>query len=112
EVLSRRSDMQTHLVMSAGAETTIRYETGRDPADVAALADVTHAEKDLAAPLASGSFLTDGMVIAPCSMRTLSGVANSAADNLITPPAPPHLNERRRLVLVVREAPPHAAHPR
>src|SRR5262249_43309096 len=76
EVRSRGSDTQPPLAMSAGAETTIRYETGRDPADVAALADVTHAEKDLAAPLASGSFLTDGMVIAPCSMRTLSGVAN------------------------------------
>src|SRR5262249_29638470 len=111
EVLSRRSDMQTHLVMSAGAETTIRYETGRDPAAVAALADVTHGERDLAAPLASGSFLTDGMVIAPCSMRTLSGVANSAADNLITRAADVHLKERRRLVLVVRETPLHAGHP-
>jgi polyprenyl P-hydroxybenzoate/phenylacrylic acid decarboxylase-like protein len=110
EVLADRPDTQTHLVLSAGAETTIRYETGRDPADVAALADVTYAEKDLAAPLASGSFLTDGMVIAPCSMRTLSGVANSAADNLITRAADVHLKERRRLVLVVRETPLHAGH--
>jgi polyprenyl P-hydroxybenzoate/phenylacrylic acid decarboxylase-like protein len=110
EVLAARSDTQTHLVMSSGAGTTIRYETGRDPADVAALADVAYDERDLAAPLASGSFLTDGMVIAPCSMRTLSGVANSAADNLITRAADVHLKERRRLVLLVRETPLHAGH--
>jgi len=110
EVLAARPDTQAHLVMSSGAETTIRYETGRDPADVAGLADVTYDERDLAAPLASGSFLTDGMVIAPCSMRTLSGVANSAADNLITRAADVHLKERRRLVLVVRETPLHAGH--
>ena len=110
EVLRARPDVETHLVMSSGAETTIRYETGRDPADVATLADVTYGERDLAASLASGSFLTAGMVVAPCSMRTLSGVANSAADNLITRAADVHLKERRPLVLVVRETPLHAGH--
>jgi len=110
EVLGARPDVETHLVMSSGAETTIRYETGRDPADVATLADVTYGERDLAASLASGSFLTAGMVVAPCSMRTLSGVANSAADNLITRAADVHLKERRPLVLVVRETPLHAGH--
>jgi flavin prenyltransferase len=110
EVLGARPDVQTHLVMSGGAETTIRYETGRDPAEVASLADASYDERDVAAALASGTFLTDGMVIAPCSMRTLSGVANSAADNLITRAADVHLKERRRLVLVVRETPLHAGH--
>jgi 4-hydroxy-3-polyprenylbenzoate decarboxylase len=110
EVLRARPDVETHLVMSSGAETTIRYETGRDPVDVATLADVTYGERDLAASLASGSFLTAGMVVAPCSMRTLSGVANSAADNLITRAADVHLKERRPLVLVVRETPLHAGH--
>ena len=110
EVLGARPDVETHLVMSSGAETTIRYETGRDPSDVAALADVTYGERDLAASLASGTFLTAGMVVAPCSMRTLSGVANSAADNLITRAADVHLKERRPLVLVVRETPLHAGH--
>jgi flavin prenyltransferase len=110
EVLAERSDVETHLVMSSGAETTIRYETGREPADVAKLADVTYGERDLAAAVASGSFLTHGMVVAPCSMRTLSGVANSAADNLLVRAADVHLKERRPLVLVVRETPLHAGH--
>ena len=110
EVLGARPDVETHLVVSSGAETTIRYETGRDPGEVATLADVTYGERDLAASLASGTFLTAGMVVAPCSMRTLSGVANSAADNLITRAADVHLKERRPLVLVVRETPLHAGH--
>lgn len=110
EVLAARGDVETHLVMSSSAETTIRYETGRDPAEVAALADVAYGERELAATLASGSFLTGGMVVAPCSMRTLSGVANSANDNLIVRAADVHLKERRRLVLVVRETPLHAGH--
>lgn len=110
EVLAARDDVETHLVMSSGAETTIRYETGREPAEVAELADVTYGERELAAPVASGSFLTHAMVVAPCSMRTLSGVANSAADNLIVRAADVHLKERRPLVLVVRETPLHAGH--
>jgi 4-hydroxy-3-polyprenylbenzoate decarboxylase len=110
EVLRGLPGVETHLVMSTAAETTIRYETGRDPADVAALADAAHAERDLAAPLSSGTFLTSGMVIAPCSMRTLSGVANSANDTLIVRAADVHMKERRPLVLVVRETPLHAGH--
>jgi flavin prenyltransferase len=110
EVLRARDDIETHLVMSSGAETTIGYETGRDPGDVATLADVTYDERDLAAALASGTFITAGMVVAPCSMRTLSGVANAASDNLIVRAADVHLKERRPLVLVVRETPLHAGH--
>ena len=110
EVLRDLDGVESHLVMSAGAEATIRYETGREPAEVGALADVAHAERDLAAPLSSGTFLTSGMAIAPCSMRTLSGVANSANDNLLVRAADVHLKERRPLVLVVRETPLHAGH--
>jgi 4-hydroxy-3-polyprenylbenzoate decarboxylase len=110
EVLRDLPDVETHLIMSTAAETTIRFETGRDPADVAALADAMHAERDLAAPLSSGTFLTSAMVIAPCSMRTLSGVANSANDTLMVRAADVHMKERRPLVLVVRETPLHAGH--
>jgi 4-hydroxy-3-polyprenylbenzoate decarboxylase len=110
EVLRAMPDVETHLVMSNAAETTIRYETERDPVEVAKLADVVYGERDLAASLASGTFLTSGMVVAPCSMRTLSGVANSANDNLLVRAADVHLKERRRLVLVVRETPLHAGH--
>ena len=110
EALHERSDVETHLIMSGSAEATIRYETGRDPAQVATLADVVHAERELGATLASGSFLTSGMIVAPCSMRTLSGVANSANDNLIVRAADVHLKERRPLVLLVRETPLHAGH--
>jgi flavin prenyltransferase len=110
EVLAARADVETHLVISASAETTIRYETGRDPAEVAALAHTVYGERKLAATLASGSFLTRGMVVAPCSMRTLSGVANSANDNLLVRAADVHLKERRPLVLLVRETPLHAGH--
>jgi 4-hydroxy-3-polyprenylbenzoate decarboxylase len=110
EVLRDMPDVEAHAIVSGAAETTIRYETGRDPAEVVALADVSYGERELAASLASGTFLTAGMVVAPCSMRTLSGVANSANDNLIVRAADVHLKERRPLVLVVRETPLHAGH--
>jgi polyprenyl P-hydroxybenzoate/phenylacrylic acid decarboxylase-like protein len=110
EVLSVHEDVETHLVISGGAAATIRYETGRDPDDLHRLATKSYAPNDLAAALASGTFLTDGMVIAPCSMGTLSRVATSANDNLIGRAADVHLKERRRLVLLVRETPLHAGH--
>src|SRR3954463_7953698 len=110
EVLRAMDGIETHLIMSTGAKLTISYETDRDVDEVAGLADVVHDERDLAAGLASGSFLTAGMVVAPCSMRTLSGVANSANDNLIVRAADVHLKERRPLVLLVRETPLHLGH--
>lgn len=96
--------------MSNGARATIAYETSWKVDDVLSLADVVHDEKDLSAPIASGTFLTDGMVIAPCSMRTLGSIAMSLSENLIVRAADVHLKERRKLVLMVRETPLHAGH--
>ncbi len=109
EVL-RPLDVEVHLVMSAAAHRTIEFEMGRDPAQVMALADVRHDERDIGAAPASGTFLTDGMVVAPCSIRTLSAIANSANDNLVVRAADVCLKEGRRLVLVVRETPLHLGH--
>ncbi|HET7831186.1 MAG TPA: UbiX family flavin prenyltransferase [Candidatus Limnocylindrales bacterium] len=110
EVLRDTPGVEVHLVISKGAAATIAYETDRSPEDIRALAHASYEETDLAAALASGTFLTDGMVVAPCSIRTLSSIANSANDNLITRAADVHLKERRPLVLLVRETPLHAGH--
>jgi flavin prenyltransferase len=110
ETLAAMGGVEIHLVMSKGAEATIAYETDREPADVARLAHVVHDERNLAAAIASGTFLTSSMVVAPCSIRTLSAIANSANDNLLVRAADVHLKERRALVLVVRETPLHLGH--
>lgn len=110
EVLAADPTIETHVIISKGAAATIGYETDRDPTSVAALADVVHDEANLAASLASGTFLTAGMVIAPCSVRTLGAIANSLNENLIVRAADVHLKERRRLILMVRETPLHAGH--
>ena len=110
EVLRRTPGVETHAIVSSGARATIAYETAWKLEDVLTLADVVHDEKDLAAPLASGSFLTDGMVVAPCSVKTLGQIAMSLNDNLIARAADVNLKERRKLVLMVRETPLHAGH--
>jgi 4-hydroxy-3-polyprenylbenzoate decarboxylase len=102
--------VETHLIASRWARVTIEHETGRSFAEVKALADVVHAEDDQAAAVSSGSFLTEGMIVAPCSTKTLAAIANGFSYNLVCRAADVVLKERRRLVLAVRETPLHAAH--
>lgn len=110
EVLRERPDVEVHLILTAAARKTIEYEMGRDPASVAALADAVHDERNIADSLASGTFVTDGMIVAPCSIKTLSAIAHCYNDTLVVRAADVCLKERRRLVLVVRETPLHAGH--
>ena len=110
EKLRATSNVETHLVMSQTAQMNLTLETEWKPADVLALADHSYKNSDVAAALASGSFKTDGMVVAACSMKTLSGIAHSYADNLLTRTADVCLKERRPLVLMPRETPLHAGH--
>ena len=110
EVLSGIDGVETHLIISKGSRATINYETSYSDADIEAMADVVHDEGDVGVSIASGTFLTDGMVIAPCSVKTLSMVANSMASNLLARAADVTLKERRKLVLVVRETPLHLGH--
>ena len=112
DMLRGMAQVESHLILSSGAKLNITLETTYTPAEVEALADVVYHDKDLAAAISSGSCLTDGMVIAPCSMKTLSGVVNSYADNLIVRAADVTLKEQRRLVLVPRESPLHVGHTR
>lgn len=110
EVLAGVPDVEVHLVISPGARKTIAFETGREVAEVEALADRVYEDSNVGASVASGTFVTDGMVIAPCSIKTLSAVATSFADTLLARAADVCLKERRRLVLVVRETPLHLGH--
>jgi len=109
EVL-RGLGVETHLVMSPSAEITLAYETDLKVAAVKALADVVYANSDIGAAISSGSFKTDGMVIAPCSIRTASEIATGVTSNLLSRAADVILKERRRLVLMVRESPLHVGH--
>ena len=103
-------DVQTHLVLSESGKRNIEIETRHKVRDIERMADYTYDIEDVGAPVASGSFLTDGMVVVPCTIKTLSGIANSFADNLMLRAADVTLKEKRKLVLVVRETPFHKGH--
>ena len=110
EKLRDFSDVEIHLVMTRAAERTAWLETGRTANDFRVLAHYHYPVEDISAPLASGSFLTAGMVIAPCSIRTMSAIATGISNDLLTRAADVCLKERRRLVLMVRESPYHLGH--
>jgi 4-hydroxy-3-polyprenylbenzoate decarboxylase len=108
--LLQPTDVETHLVMSRSAEITVAHETDRKIADIRALADVAYRSEDIGAAISSGSFRTMGMVVAPCSMRSLSEIATGVTSTLLTRAADVVLKESRRLVLMVRETPLHLGH--
>ncbi len=110
EILQTVDDVETHLILSGAAKMNIAIETQWDLSDVLALADHVHSINDMAASIASGSFRTDGMIVAPCSMKSLSAIVHSYADNLLVRAADVVLKEQRRLVLMPRESPLHAGH--
>jgi flavin prenyltransferase len=106
----RKTDYETHLIISKAGRLNIEIETSYKPAEVEAMADVVYDHNDMAASLASGSFLTEGMVVVPCTIKSLSGIANSYNENLLIRTADVTLKEKRKLVLVVRETPLHVGH--
>jgi 4-hydroxy-3-polyprenylbenzoate decarboxylase/2,5-furandicarboxylate decarboxylase 2 len=110
QLLRALPDWETHLVMSASGALTASQEVDMKRTEIEALADVVHHVKDIGATVSSGSFRTAGMVIAPCSMKTLASVAHGLADNLVSRAADVILKERRRLVLMARETPFNLAH--
>ena len=110
EILKSEPEIETHLVMSESAKMNIALETNWNASDVKALADHVHSNKDIAANIASGSYRTAGMIVAPCSIKTLSAIANSYADSLLVRAADVVLKEQRQLVLVPRETPLHTGH--
>lgn len=110
EILRDIAGVETHLILSPSAVRTIVEETDHTAEQVHALADHTYNYKDIGAAVSSGSFRTEGMLVAPCSIKTLSGIANCYSDELIVRAADVCLKERRRVVLMLRETPLHAGH--
>jgi 4-hydroxy-3-polyprenylbenzoate decarboxylase len=110
EALREVPDVETHLVLSNGGKLNIALETDWEPRQVEALAHEVHSDQNLAATIASGSFTTGGMIVAPCSMKTLSGIVSSYADNLVVRAADVVLKEQRKLLLMPRETPLHVGH--
>jgi flavin prenyltransferase len=110
EILKGTEGIETHLILSRGARTTIKLETSMTPGQVEESAHKVYSPEDLAAPLSSGSFRTDGMIVAPCSMKSLAMIAMSLNDNLLVRAADVTLKERRKLVLIPRETPLHLGH--
>ena len=110
ETLREQDDVETHLVISSTGRMNIQIETDWKIKDVESLADVVHRNNDVGAMIASGSFQSDGMIVAPCSMKTLSAIVNSYADNLLCRAADVMLKERKQLILVPRESPLHSGH--
>jgi 4-hydroxy-3-polyprenylbenzoate decarboxylase len=108
--LIKERDFETHLIISEAGKKNIEIETSYKASEVAAMADYTYDNRDVGAALSSGSFLTGGMVVAPCTIKTLSGIANSYTNNLLVRAADVTLKEKRKLVLVVRETPLHKGH--
>jgi flavin prenyltransferase len=108
--LLRKTNIETHLVVSRSAEMTLAYETDFTPKEVRALASVSHPIADIGAAISSGSFATMGMVIVPCSIRTMSEIATGVTSTLLTRAADVALKERRRVVLALRETPLHSGH--
>jgi len=110
EKLRQRGDVESHLVFSRSAEKTLFLETGMKLADIKQLSDHVYPPEDIGAPLASGSYRTDGMVILPCSINTMSAIASGISSNLMVRAADVTLKERRKLILGVRETPFHLGH--
>jgi len=106
----KKTDIETHLVMSKSAEMTLIYETSYKPKDIRELASVNHPMADIGASISSGSFQTMGMIVVPCSIRTMSEIATGVTSSLLSRAADVVLKEKRRLVLAVRETPLHGGH--